>query len=328
MNFSLQQLRYFCAVVEAGSLGRAARLVHVSQPALTKSIHKLEDGVGLRLFDRGGAMKLTSAGREFLAKVRRMMEESGEMERLVTRLKRAEDGHVVIGCGPMMPEAFVAPAVSALLRRGEAPQVTIEIGGYMEFAGGLRGGHLDFFVANVTMIEDAPDLKVYAFPDEEAVWVARPGHPLAGRRRVPAVSFFGYPMAGPELPVWVDRWFQRHSGATAERPFHLAVTCSHYPTLKAIVAGSDCVGGAIPSVIREDLKDGRLVRLDVDLPPLVMRAGVVTLRHRELSPSARMVVDSIQRLVESGGLRTDPASGAPAAKTRAPARKRGTSARK
>ncbi len=159
--------------------------------------------------------------------------------------------------------------------------------------------------------------------------MARPGHPLDGRRRVPALSFFGYPMVGPELPVWVDRWFQRHSGATVERPFRLAVTCSHYPTLKTIVASSDCVGGAIPSVIREDLSEERLVRLDVELPPLVMRAGVVTLRHRELSPAARLVVESIQRMVEeSGGVRSAPRRGRPAAQKRAPARKSGTSARK
>lgn len=326
MNYSLQQLRHLVAVAEAGSLGKAARLVHVSQPALTKSIHKLEEGVGLQLFDRDGPMRLTAVGREFLVRARRLLAESAELSLEVARLTRAAGGHVAVGCGPMMPEALVAPAVAAMIGRREAPRVTIDIGSWPGFAELLRSGRLDFFVANITMLGDEPDLEISAFPPEPLVWCARPGHPLAGRRAIPAEEFLAYPMVGPLLPGWVDDWFQRQMGAVTGAPFRLAVTCSHYPALKVMLRGGDCVSGAIRSVLSRDFRDGTLVPLDVALPPLTMQSGIVWLRHRTLSPAARALVDGIRRHVES--LEPVQAEGRPVRQRRAPSRKSGTSSRK
>jgi len=325
-SYSLQQLRHFAAVAEAGSLGKAARLVHVSQPALTKSIHKLEEGLGLQLFDRDGPMRLSVVGREFLERARRLLDASGELTREVGRMTRAAGGQVAVGCGPMMPEAYVAPAVAELVRSGAGPLVTIDIGNWEEFLPWLRAGRLDFFVANVTMLRGESDLEIAAFPAEPAVWCARPGHPLAGRRAVPAAEFFTYPFAGPALPGWVDTWFQRQSGARPEAPFRFAVTCSHYPTLKMVLGDTDCVSGAIQSILSEDFANGTLEPLDVTLPPLTMQAGLVWLRHRMLSPAARALVDSIKRRVER--LAGNQAGVAAARQSRAPSRKMGTSSRK
>jgi DNA-binding transcriptional LysR family regulator len=297
MNFSLQQLRHFLAVAEAGSLGKAAALVHVSQPALTKSMHKLEEGLGLQLFDRDGPMKVSAVGREFLAKARRLLAESAELSQEVMRLTRATSGHVAVGCGPLLPEALVAPAVADLIRQNRALSVTIDIGSWPDFAPLLRSGRLDFFVANVTMLQDEPDLEITAFPPEPAVWFARPGHPLAGRRRIPPAEFFAHSFAGPVLPAWIDDWFQRQAGATPDAPFRFAVTCSHYPALKAILHGSDCVTGAILPIVMRDFQEGSMVPLDVDLPPLTMQAGLIWLRHRKLSPAAYALIDGIKRHV-------------------------------
>jgi DNA-binding transcriptional LysR family regulator len=301
-------------------------LVHVSQPALTKSIHKLEEGLGLQLFDRDGPMKVSAVGREFLAKARRLLAESAELSREVTRLTRAASGQVAVGCGPLLPEAFVAPAVAELIRQNQAPSVTIDIGNWPDFAPLLRSGRLDFFVANVTMLGDEPDLEIAAFPPEPAVWCARPGHPLAGRRKIPPAEFFAQSFAGPVLPAWIDDWFQRQAGAPPESPFRFAVTCSHYPTLKVILHGSDCVTGAIQSILAQDFQDGSLVPLDVDLPPLTMQAGLVWLRHRTLSPAARALIDGIKRHVAV--LSGDQSAARALRQSRAPSRKTGTSRKK
>lgn len=323
MNYSLQQLRHLVAVAEAGSLGKAARLVHVSQPALTKSMRKLEEGVGLQLLDRDGPMRLSAVGREFLVRARRLLAESAGLSLEVTRLTRAASGHVAVGCGPLMPEAFVAPAVAGLIGRRQALTVTIDLGSWPDFAELLREGRLDFFVANITMLGDEPDLEIAAFFPEPLVWCARPGHPLAGRKAVPAEEFLSYPIVGPVLPGWVDAWFQRQTGALTGKPFRLAVTCSHYPALKVLLHGGDCVSGAIRSVLSRDFQEGSLVPLDVELPPLTMQAGVVWLRHRTLSPAARALIEGIRRQVESLGRPQPPV---PAARqNRAPARKSGTS---
>jgi DNA-binding transcriptional LysR family regulator len=265
-------------------------------------------------------------GREFLVRARRLLDASGELTREVSRMTRAAGGQVAVGCGPLMPEAYVAPAVAELIRGGAGPLVTIDIGNWEEFLPWLRAGRLDFFVANVTMLRGEPDLEIEAFPAEPAVWCARPGHPLAKRRGIPAAEFFAYPFVGPALPGWIDTWFQRQTGAVPEAPFRFAVTCSHYPLLKRVLRDTDCVSGAIHSILHQDFADGTLAPLDVALPPLTMQAGLVWLRHRMLSPAARALVASIRRGVEK--LAGDQPGVAAARQSRAPSRKTGTSRRK
>ncbi|MBP0644539.1 LysR family transcriptional regulator, partial [Mycobacterium tuberculosis] len=67
MTFDLRQLRAFTTIVSAGSLGRAAEVLHVTQPALSRIVKRLEDEVGAPLFERHSkGMQLTAIGQALL----------------------------------------------------------------------------------------------------------------------------------------------------------------------------------------------------------------------------------------------------------------------
>ena len=70
----VHQLRYVCAVVDAGNFSRAAEQAHVSQPSLSQQILKLEDELGARLLDRlGRSVRLTDLGKTFLPRARTVL---------------------------------------------------------------------------------------------------------------------------------------------------------------------------------------------------------------------------------------------------------------
>ena len=104
----LHQLRYFCAVAEAGSFSRAAEQSHVSQPSLSQQIMKLEDELGARLFDRlGRSVRLTEAGQTFLPRARAVLRELEAARGDVVEQKDSVGGSVTIGVIPTVAPYFL-----------------------------------------------------------------------------------------------------------------------------------------------------------------------------------------------------------------------------
>jgi DNA-binding transcriptional LysR family regulator len=72
----INRVRYFCVVVNCGSLLKASEILHISQPALSKSLRVLEDEVGLKLLERDGrGLRLTQSGKKFKTKAEPLMNE-------------------------------------------------------------------------------------------------------------------------------------------------------------------------------------------------------------------------------------------------------------
>ena len=94
----LRHFRYFIAVAEESSLGRAAHRLHVSQPALSQQISDLEDELGLKLFTRNSrGVELTEAGRAFLTGGRRVLVAVEQAAEHAQEAAKGERGRLVIG---------------------------------------------------------------------------------------------------------------------------------------------------------------------------------------------------------------------------------------
>src|SRR3712207_5811435 len=86
-SVELRHLRYFLAVVEHGSVSRAAEQIPVAQPALSRQIRRLESELGIVLFDRGtGRLLLTPAGRSFLPIARDLLTRAAAAREAATSL--------------------------------------------------------------------------------------------------------------------------------------------------------------------------------------------------------------------------------------------------
>jgi len=96
----IREVRSFITLAEQLHFGRAARLLHLSQPALTKQIHRLEEELGGMLFERSRhGTHLTALGRQFLPGARSLVRECDELVTLIRRAAKGEAGRLRIGFG-------------------------------------------------------------------------------------------------------------------------------------------------------------------------------------------------------------------------------------
>ena len=287
----LNHLRHLVAVLDTGGFSAAARRLHVSQPALTKSIHRLESLLGSPLFDRTPKPVPTRFGQLIGRHARILLAGAGDLDQAIALFRGLSSGELAVGAGPLMADALVGPAIGRLMHRHPRLQIHLHVDNYSRFPDMLRAGEIDFFVADITVLPRAADLDIQPVPGQEVIWFCRPGHPLLARKKITRADFLRYPLATPEMPRWAAERLHP-PGSDRGRP---NVLCSHYSTLKKIVAHSDCVSGGLEPNIAAELAAGWFVRVPVTGLKLRSNPGIVALRNRALSPAARALMEEIQQ---------------------------------
>ena len=101
MNFDLADLRAFVAVAELSSFRAAADSIHLSQPALSRRVEKLENALGVKLFERTTrSVNLTAVGRDFSRKARSLLDDLESSLLSMHEVAASQLGEVVIACVP------------------------------------------------------------------------------------------------------------------------------------------------------------------------------------------------------------------------------------
>jgi LysR family cyn operon transcriptional activator len=130
-NLNLRHLRGFAAIVDAGGFARGAARLNVSQPALSRQIHALEEELGVPLFDRiGRRIQLTSEGEDLLRRSRRLLAEADSLGERARSLKAGTIGILRVGATPHVIEALLADFLRGHRRRHPGIEVRlVEDGG-------------------------------------------------------------------------------------------------------------------------------------------------------------------------------------------------------
>jgi DNA-binding transcriptional LysR family regulator len=111
----LRTLRYFIAVLEAGSLSRAAGSLYIAQPALTAQIKKLEAELGAQLFDRSHAgVTPTPAGMQLYEDARRLLSDADAVRERIQRLPQGPEGSVTVAVPFLIASLLLGPVLAAL----------------------------------------------------------------------------------------------------------------------------------------------------------------------------------------------------------------------
>lgn len=297
-EIDLRHLRYFVAAAECRSFVKAAKLVNVSQPAITKSIQRMEAWFGQVLFERGAELKLTAFGEAMIADAKRVLGDFDELRRSAGRFGQDWVGTLRIGAGPLIAETLLGMAVGRLLDTCPGLRAIIHVDHYGVFPEMLRDRRLDFFIADISELKAGGDLTIRPLAPSRFRWFCRKGHPLAKRKAVSFADVLTYPVVLPQLPVWALEWFagqlprvKASSGGVS--PFHPSVTCSHFSTLKNIVLESDAVSALTELALRRKSYAREFAVIDYTGTTPSSHPGIVTLKKRPPSTAALRLIEEV-----------------------------------
>ncbi len=230
----IRTIDYFLTVAEAGSMTAAAKLLDMTQPALTKAMRRLEDEVGAALFARGArGVALTPFGRSFLRHARTVHSTMIDATDELDALREGRAGLVRLGAGPTWLLEIVPRAVHMF--RQAFPDVQLQVQGGLDdvLRTALRDAPLDFVLAAIPEGAEEPDLAFKPLLVDEYQVIAGSRHPLRNKPDVKLADLLDYPWILPAQTTYMTRRLQTIFRAAGLRPPRAVIETAEHARFKA-----------------------------------------------------------------------------------------------
>lgn len=257
------RLQRFLAIYGHRSFGRAAAELHITQPALTKSIQLLEEALGVKLFERTASGVVPTIYGEALSLHAKVIEAGMKNAvREIATLSGAIKGEVTVGVTPSVA-ADLVPRVFLRLQK-ERPGITLNlIEGLMEqHVPALRRGELDLVIGGWVR-GDHPDLTTEILMRDQVLIFAGEDHPLAEMAEVPWKTLFDYPWVMPShTQFWVHSVEQAFAEHGLKAPTAAAVTNSA-GFIRAMLLRNLYLSALPARLLVNETRSGRIIALNV-----------------------------------------------------------------
>jgi len=295
----LRHLSCFVVVAQEPTLARAAQRLHLSQPAVSKTLTELEELAGRRLVERSrSGTQLTPAGEQFLRHAVDVTQALESAAAALTATGTRSVPAVQVGALPTVAAGLLGPAIARLHQRRPHAGIAVAVAANPELLADLKAGEIDFAVgrmAEPAMMAGVSFELLYA---ESLAIVTRPQHPLAAAART-AVSpraLLDYPLVIPGAATaprhHVEGFFQAHGialppGRTETQSISVA---------RALTVSSNAVWITSEHAVRLDVERGWLRRLNVPVSGSAEPVGLLSRSGTPPGELAEQLMDILREL--------------------------------
>lgn len=258
----IKNLQQFVKLFEVGTVTGAAEKLHMSQPALTAHLNRLEYKLGNALFIRSSkGLEATPMGRDFYKQSKEMLRYWSVFDQKIKTLIGAEEGGLRIVCGAIIEQNILPNIITEVLRDYPNINIDVNVVNHQKMLASLHDGDADIAIG----IFNDKDIFEYAFEkyhlkSQPINLYARPQHPFfnsnnSSQKKVDIKQFrLGTPKATKEIEkALIDLGF------SPER----ALSSDSYQLLKGTAMQSDLIIAGPEFIFANELKKGSLLRLNI-----------------------------------------------------------------
>lgn len=287
----IRQLQYFAEVAKQRSFTRAAEVLHVSQPSISKMIKSLETELGVVLLDRSERkIELTDAGHLVYEHAQRILQLVGDLTSSVEELLQVERGFIRLGLLPTVG-AFLLPAAIARFKQ-RYPQIELEMREYsakpLEVQ--VEQGHIDIGLTVLPVNEER--FEAIPLRAEELVAIVYPGHALFGRESVNLTD-----LRDESFVLFTEEYAMhdvvRQACLQAGFEPKVAYMSSLWDFVGEMVAARMGIS-LVPRSVAERLHRGKLHIVPLSWPPIDWTYALICRKDRYLSHAARAFIGFVR----------------------------------
>lgn len=301
MPITVSHLRHAITLAKQGNFHQAAERLQISQAGLSRSIQSLEAGLGVKLFDRlGSGTEPTTLGRLVVERGATIVSDLDDLEREVRLTMGLETGSLTVGAGPYPMALAVMPSLARLLADKPQLKVRAKQHDWLSVTTAVLRHDVDIAIAEVSHAKEFDQLETKIIGEHQLYFFARSGHDLFEASSVSFDDLVRYPIVGTPVPERVAPHFRREKATTyRSSPGSVLRPSVEVDDLQdgiTIVTRSDVLLVSPFSIVSDALDRGLLRAIPVVVDWFRLSYGLIYIRHRSLSPSARIFVDLVKTI--------------------------------
>lgn len=300
--FEVRDLRMVRAIHEHGSLVRAARVLGIAQPALTRQLAALEARLRGPLCERSPrGVTMTDLGRAVLTDASDILDRLDRLGRYAAEARGDQVRDLNIVAGAYIAETLCLVAASRMLALYPSVRVRLVAANWSEVPRAVLEREASLGLLDLRAFEAEPSdgLEVERLRRQPGVFAVRPGHPLLGRENIRLSDIVAYPVmligripTAIQAPIAAARAEARAAGRT-HAAFPALIHESPTVALRAL-PHSDAVMAVTVAVAAPALRAGQAVALPWRDPWVSVHPGIVRLRNRALGEAEEAFLDLVR----------------------------------
>lgn len=289
MDISLGKLRQLLVVAETGSFSKAAELLHISQPGLSRAIAAIEARYGFAIFNRVGRGVIpTSAGAQVIEQARPLLAAMQVFDGNLRLIGDGRTGRLSLGLAPLLASEILARFATAYFAGSVPVQLNVLVRPGNVLLEALKRDEIELFFFPDAQIGPAADVDTMPIGAIEPICVVRAGHPLTERDNLTLRDLGEFPWASSIEPPALR-------GLINPAQF----VCDNYHILRETIVQTDLTCICSRAFVARELEAGELCEIDVPgLLPGPTTISLAQLRGRILSPLATAALDRIRQLLK------------------------------
>ncbi|MEP7240680.1 MAG: pca operon transcription factor PcaQ [Devosia sp.] len=298
-----RHLRTLVEVARQQSVGRAAEVLHVSQPAVTKTLRELEAAIGATLVEREGrGIRITRFGEVFLQHAGASL---AAIQRGIDSVAREQSNSgppLRVGALPTVSARVMPDAIKRFLALETGNPVKIFTGENVVLLEQLRLGQLDLVIGRLAAPELMTGLNFAHLYAEPVVFAVRKGHPLLASKHVDFLRIRDFtvlmPTHGSVIRPYVERFLIAHG--IGDFPSEIETVSDSFG--RAMIHQSDAIWVISEGVVAPDIEAGTICALSIDTSETRGAVGLTTRADVPDIPGVALLANCLAETVKTLGL--------------------------